>query len=98
MSSACLAHGHGDPQDSIGTQLVLVLSAIQSQHEAINLLLLHRVHALGHYLRGYQVVHIVHSLLHSLAVPGIYKKNLLWNVALCSVYQVSALSLSSRAS
>merc|ERR1712106_1081023 len=71
MGSPCLAHGHGDPQDSIGTQLVLVLSAIQGQHEAINLLLLHRVHALGHYLRSYQVVHIVHSLLHSLAVPSI---------------------------
>ena len=32
--------------------------------------LLHRVHALGHYLRGDDVVDIVHGLLHSLPVPG----------------------------
>merc|ERR1719470_587481 len=69
MGSASLAHSHGHPQDSIGSKLVLVLSAIKSKHDTINLLLLHRFHALGYNLRSYQVVHIVDSLLDTLAMP-----------------------------
>ena len=86
MSSSRLTHSHRNSQDSICSQLVLILSTIKSlrlqntklnisyyktdQHETINLLLLHRVQTLGYNLRSYQVVHIVHGFLHSFTVPG----------------------------
>merc|ERR1712032_813346 len=71
VSCASLAHGHADAKDGIGAPIVLVVSAIKGQHKLINLLLLNRVHALRHNLWSYQVVHIVHRLLDSLAVPGL---------------------------
>merc|ERR1719460_1982203 len=66
-----LAHGHADAKDGIGAQLVLVVGAIQGQHQLVNLLLLNGVHALRHNLWGYQVVNVVHRLLDSLAMPSL---------------------------
>lgn len=41
-----LAHSHRDGQDSVSSQLALVLSTIESDHGVIDVLLLCRVHAL----------------------------------------------------
>merc|ERR1719234_547524 len=71
VSCASLAHGHADAKDGVGAQLVLVVGAIKGQHKLVNLLLLNWVHALRHNLWGYQVVHVVHRLLDSLAMPGL---------------------------
>ena len=36
MSSSCLASGHGDTQDGVGSQLALVVSAIELQHQIVD--------------------------------------------------------------
>merc|ERR1719411_833419 len=71
MSCSSLAHSHADTEDGVGSQLVLVVSAVQAQHELVDLLLLDGVHALGDDLRGDHVVDVVHSLLDSLAMPSV---------------------------
>merc|ERR1719293_399134 len=71
MSWSSLAHSHADTEDGVGSQLVLVVSAVQAQHELVDLLLLDGVHALGDDLRGDHVVDVVHSLLDSLAMPSV---------------------------
>ncbi len=35
MSSSGLASSHGDSEDGVGSQLVLVLSAVQLQHQVV---------------------------------------------------------------
>merc|ERR1719394_884693 len=71
VSSSSLAHSHTHSKDSISSKLCLVVSGIKGQHEAVNLLLLNRVHALCNNLRGDEVVDIVHCLHHTLSMPGI---------------------------
>ena len=71
VGGSSLAHRHAHTEDSVGAKLGLVLSPVQSQHQTVNLLLLHGVHALGHNLRSDEVVHVVDSLHHPLAMPGV---------------------------
>ena len=71
VGSPGLADGHGHAEDGVGAQLGLVLCPVQGQHQAIDLLLLNRVHALGDNLWSDQVVDIVDSLHDTLAVPGV---------------------------
>jgi hypothetical protein len=62
VGGASLADGHGDAEDSVGTQLALVLRSVQLEHDLVNLLLLHRVQAVLHQLGRDDVVHVVNSL------------------------------------
>merc|ERR1719507_577901 len=71
VGSSSLADGHAHSEDGVGAQLGLVLGPVQSQHQPVNLLLLHGVHALGHNLGGDQVVDVVDRLHDALAVPGV---------------------------
>ena len=71
VGSPGLADGHGHAEDGVGAQLGLVLCPVQGQHQAIDLLLLNWIHALGDNLWSDQVVDIVDSLHDTLAVPGV---------------------------
>ena len=62
MSGSSLADGHGHSEDSVGPEAVLVVGTVQLQHHLVNLLLLHRVHAILHQLGRNDVVHIVNCL------------------------------------
>ena len=71
VSCPSLAHGHGHTQDGVGSQLGLVVCTVQRQHQAVNLLLFNRIHALGNNLGSNQVVDVVDGLHDALAVPGV---------------------------
>ena len=45
VGRAGLAHGHGDAEDGVGAQAVLVVGAVQLEHEGIDLLLVDGVQA-----------------------------------------------------
>merc|ERR1719347_1970000 len=64
VGSTGLAYSHTDSQDSVSSQIALVLRSVQSEHQCVGLLLLHWIHALGHYLGGDFIVHIVNRLHH----------------------------------
>ena len=62
MSCTGLADSHRHAKDSVGAQLVLVVSAVKLQHHLVNLLLFNRVTGSLDKLRGDDVVHVVNSL------------------------------------
>ena len=69
VGGAGLADGHGDAQDGVGAQVVLVVGAVQLQHHCVNVFLVDGVQVGFDQCGGNDVVDIVHGLDHSLAVP-----------------------------
>ena len=62
MCGSSLADGHRDAKDGIGTETVLIVGAVQLEHDFVDLLLLDGVQALLDQLGGDGVVYVVHSL------------------------------------
>ncbi len=68
MRRTRLAHGHGHAENGVGTQFVLVVGAIQLQHEVVDRLLVDRVEVGLHQLGSDDAVNIIDRLGYTFAM------------------------------
>ena len=64
-----LAHGHGHAEDGVGAEVVLVLGAVEVEHDLVDLSLVDGVEVLADELGGDGLVDVLDGLEDALAVP-----------------------------